>query len=82
MDKALNHLWEASCSCHYVSFHVEYIPDSSYHDLNSCCESDVLHNVSLRGLTSDINPRRELVTKLYEIQSIRLWNYMLCTSIV
>ena len=35
MNKVLNHLRGASCSCHYGSFDVEYVEDISYHDLSS-----------------------------------------------
>ena len=34
-DKVLNQLWRAICSCHHGRFHVEYVEDISYHDLNS-----------------------------------------------
>ena len=42
MNKVLNHLHRASCSCHHDSFHIKYVEDSSYHDLNSWCESDAI----------------------------------------
>ena len=33
---------ECNCHCHYGSFHVEYVEDIPYHDLNSWCETDAI----------------------------------------
>ena len=58
------------CSCHYGSFHVEYVENSSYNDFNSWCETDTIgiaQCLRLMHLANDINPRRELLIKLNEV---------------